>query len=135
MGIQGEDMMPFSHVSGPPTDHEPLPKARNALYFGPDADVSPLLPVGNTSTIETRQAPREINHANTRMPDEEEDEGGTRAGNSRRGTSPSRSAVGAAISGTPCKSNAISGAFEQSLADPIHRLFHGRSSISKTTIL
>jgi len=82
-------------------------RARNSLYFGPDADVSPLLPVSiapPTNPNELRQAPREIKHANTRLPDEDDDEDvGRKAGggSSRRGTSPSRSAVGAAISGTP----------------------------------
>jgi protein DGCR14 len=83
-------------------------QARNSLYFGPDADVSPLVPVSiapPSNANELRQAPREIKHANTRLPDEEEEEdvARRRVGSSRRGTSPSRSAVGAAISGTPCE--------------------------------
>lgn len=82
-------------------------RARNALYFGPDADVSNLKPVSlpPPEVGDLRQPVKEIKHANTRIPDED-DEDQHPAGSSRRsgrGTSPSRSIVGAAISGTPCE--------------------------------
>ena len=70
-------------------DSNPYPKSRNAAALPMDAG---------------RQAPPAISHANTRLPDEEEVglAGGTRSG-SRRGSSPARSWVDAAVKGTPCE--------------------------------
>lgn len=48
-----------------------------------------------------RQASPAISHANTRLPEEEEPAPSSRS--SRRGSSPSRSLVDAAVKGTPCE--------------------------------
>ncbi|KAJ9107405.1 hypothetical protein QFC21_000855 [Naganishia friedmannii] len=75
-------------------------KTRNALMFGPDADVNPVFPGPRPAmtAAQMRADPPEIRHANTRL--EGEDEGDDQdARSSRRGTSPSRSRVGAAIAG------------------------------------
>ncbi len=77
--------------------------------FGPDVDVDPtmLRPSSLSSTSEARQAPPQIQHANTRLPDEDDDDNNLglngKSSSSRRGTSPSRSKVAAAIGGTPCE--------------------------------
>ncbi|KAJ9104347.1 hypothetical protein QFC19_003989 [Naganishia cerealis] len=75
-------------------------KTRNALMFGPDANVNPVLPGPRPAltAAQMRADPPEIRHANTRL--EDEDEGDDQdASSSRRATSPSRSRVGAAIAG------------------------------------
>jgi hypothetical protein len=72
--------------------------------FGPDADVNPVFPGPRPAmaAAQLRSDPPEIRHANTRL--EDEDEGDDQdASSSRRGTSPSRSRVGAAIAGKQCK--------------------------------
>jgi protein DGCR14 len=74
--------------------------------FGPDADVDPLKrpPRPVLTSADLRQDPPEISHRNTRLPDDEENDGRPTGGrSSARASSPSRSRVGAAISGTPCE--------------------------------
>jgi len=75
----------------------------NNFMFPADANTKPYPPAGGRPVAETSRAgPKAINHASTRLPEEEEVVGST-AGSSRRGTSPSRSFVDAAVRGTPCE--------------------------------
>jgi protein DGCR14 len=78
----------------------------NNLMFPADANVKPY-PKTRSSAIQAaeaaRQAPKEINHANTRLPDEEDVGPLSSRVVSRRGSSPARSWVDAAVKGTPCE--------------------------------
>jgi protein DGCR14 len=77
-------------------------QARNNLYFSADADTSPYPSLNAAPKPIGRSAPPTISHAATRLPDEDEVRP-ARAGtaSSRRGSSPARSMVDAAIKGTP----------------------------------
>jgi protein DGCR14 len=77
----------------------------NNLMFTPDANSKPFEKAPE-SKVASRQAPKAINHSNTRLPDETSarpSEAGSTAGSSRRGSSPARSWVAAAVAGTPCE--------------------------------
>ncbi|WWC65319.1 uncharacterized protein I303_107937 [Kwoniella dejecticola CBS 10117] len=86
-------------------------KARNNLMFPADSDSDPypkLRPKADAQTQTQAQSqaianPPAISHANTRLPDEEEvrPSRGEGSAGSRRGSSPARSWVDAAVKGTP----------------------------------
>ncbi|KAF9512356.1 hypothetical protein BS47DRAFT_1376983 [Hydnum rufescens UP504] len=73
-------------------------KNRNALMFAPDADVSPYHsqadPTSNATP--TTGDPKVVKHANTRLPTQSESDAASSVP-----PSPTRSRIGAAISGTP----------------------------------
>ncbi|KAF9651905.1 hypothetical protein BDM02DRAFT_425286 [Thelephora ganbajun] len=71
-------------------------KARNALMFPPDADMSPHT---SKSASGAPPDPRSIKHGNTRLPEQEES---TSSGRSEP-PSPTRSRIDAAIAGVPYK--------------------------------
>ncbi|WOO81911.1 Splicing factor ESS-2 [Vanrija pseudolonga] len=76
-------------------------KTMNPLMFPPDAYDKPYpKPKAPGPSLTTRGAPPSISHTNTRMPEDQDAEpSGSRAG-SRRGSSPARSWVDAAVRGT-----------------------------------
>ncbi|WWD20824.1 hypothetical protein CI109_105301 [Kwoniella shandongensis] len=73
-------------------------KARNNLMFPADSNTDPY--PKPRETMNTAVMPPTINHSNTRLPEEEPEPTGSRQG-SRRGSSPARSWVDAAVRGTP----------------------------------
>lgn len=75
-------------------------QTRNALMFGPGADISPYDGPTSLPASRPKGAPREIKHANTRLPEQSNEDGETAT---TVPSSPSRSRIGAAIAGTPCK--------------------------------
>ncbi|KAK4688752.1 protein DGCR14, partial [Tremellales sp. Uapishka_1] len=87
-------------------------KARNNFFYPADAHVLPYAAVVAKSTDsklsmdKARQAPPAISHSNTRLPDDEDVPSASKAGSSRRGSSPARSWVDAAVKGTPYRPNA-----------------------------
>ncbi|WVQ95318.1 hypothetical protein IAU59_002413 [Kwoniella sp. CBS 9459] len=81
-------------------------KTRNNLMFPADANTAPypkLKPVSDTTNTQAIANPPSISHANTRLPDDDEagPASASKAGSSRRGSSPARSWVDAAVRGTP----------------------------------
>lgn len=77
-------------------------QTRNNFYFPADANSDPYPKTRNTVVPDEkkRQAPAAISHANTRLPDDEDVAPGP-SRSSRRGSSPARSWVDAAVKGTP----------------------------------
>ncbi|WRT70805.1 uncharacterized protein IL334_007804 [Kwoniella shivajii] len=75
-------------------------KTRNNLMFPADSNSAPY-PKPRSENTEPVANPPSISHANTRLPEEEEVRPGRGAGSSRRGSSPARSWVDAAVKGTP----------------------------------
>ncbi|WVR08711.1 hypothetical protein IAU60_005769 [Kwoniella sp. DSM 27419] len=75
-------------------------KTRNNLMFPADANMDPY-PKPKAEPIKIMANPPSISHASTRLPDETDEAGPSRAGSSRRGSSPARSWVDAAVNGTP----------------------------------
>ncbi|TFK89624.1 hypothetical protein K466DRAFT_518614, partial [Polyporus arcularius HHB13444] len=71
-------------------------RARNALMFPPDADVSPYNPAAHT-VEDAKAPPRVITHGNTRLPEQEEKPDHSISAP----PSPTRSRIDAAIAGTP----------------------------------
>jgi len=87
--------------------------------FPPDADASPYHPPPQSK--EAERNPKIVKHANTRLPEQDEDTLGRRS--LSQPPSPTRSRIDAAITGTPCKpevlqSLAISLYFDRSSATP-----------------
>ncbi|WVF67752.1 hypothetical protein IAT40_002511 [Kwoniella sp. CBS 6097] len=79
-------------------------KTRNNLMFPADSNSAPYpKPRPATENTQAIANPPSISHANTRLPDDDEvgPASGSRAGSSRRGSSPARSWVDAAVRGTP----------------------------------
>jgi len=74
-------------------------QARNGLMFPPDADASPYHPPPQTK--EAERNPKIVKHANTRLPEQDEDGLGSRS--LSQPPSPTRSRIDAAITGTPCE--------------------------------
>lgn len=70
--------------------------------FPADSNSAPYPTARTVDNVKALAAPPMIAHANTRLPDEEDSgpSGGSRS--SRRGSSPARSWVDAAVRGTPC---------------------------------
>ncbi|ORY31313.1 nuclear protein DGCR14 [Naematelia encephala] len=75
-------------------------KTMNNLMFPADANTKSYPDHRKSVSVATRQAAREIKHSNTRLPDEDESEP-LYSKESRRGSSPARSWVDAAVKGTP----------------------------------
>ncbi|WVW80562.1 hypothetical protein I302_102548 [Kwoniella bestiolae CBS 10118] len=75
-------------------------KTRNNLMFPADSNSNPY-PKPRPTNAQTIANPPTISHANTRLPDEEEVRPNRGEGSSRRGSSPARSWVDAAVKGTP----------------------------------
>ncbi|KAF8337942.1 nuclear protein DGCR14 [Cantharellus anzutake] len=71
-------------------------KARNSLMFTPDADASPYHPPSSVPPSTGNEPPKEVRHANTRLPEQSEE-----VPSSSVPPSPTRSRVAAAIMGTP----------------------------------
>ena len=71
----------------------------NSLMFPADAYTKPY-PKGSRAAPVSRQGTKAIRHVNTNFPDR--DDTLSDHAESRRGTSPSRSLVQAAVTGTPC---------------------------------
>ena len=76
-----------------------LMQTRNNLMFGPETNRTPYPTITSLNTVPT--VPKEIRHANTRLVEEAEPSQ-SQASGSRRGSSPARSWVEAAVKGTPC---------------------------------
>ncbi|OCF35879.1 hypothetical protein I317_07267 [Kwoniella heveanensis CBS 569] len=79
-------------------------KTRNNLMFPADSNTAPYpKPKPSTENASVIANPPSISHANTRLPDDEDvgPASASRAGSSRRGSSPARSWVDAAVRGTP----------------------------------
>ncbi|KAI0694906.1 nuclear protein DGCR14 [Cytidiella melzeri] len=75
-------------------------KARNALMFPPDADVSPYHPKPATMSKDLKPPPpKVIKYGNTRLP--EQDDTPSASGSLSAPPSPTRSRIDAAIAGTP----------------------------------
>ncbi|KAI0331932.1 hypothetical protein GY45DRAFT_534511 [Cubamyces sp. BRFM 1775] len=72
-------------------------KARNALMFAPDADVSPYHPPPSKATEDIKGPPRAIKHSNTRLPEQDDKPDHSLSAP----PSPTRSRIDAAIAGTP----------------------------------
>ncbi|KAI8980673.1 nuclear protein DGCR14 [Trametes punicea] len=73
-------------------------KARNALMFPPDADVSPYHPPPTTKAVEDAKGPpKAIKHLNTRLPEQDDKPDHSLS----VPPSPTRSRIDAAIAGTP----------------------------------
>lgn len=68
--------------------------------FSPDADISPYDGATSLPTSQPKGPPRQIRHANTRLPEQSNEDGETA---STAPSSPTRSKIGAAIAGTPCE--------------------------------
>jgi len=86
-------------------------QTRNNFFFPADANTAPY-PTGAAPKPIGRSAPPTISHAATRLPDEDEVRPlGLRAGttSSRRGSSPARSLIDAAVKGTPYRPNTDEG--------------------------
>ncbi|WWC92434.1 uncharacterized protein L201_007392 [Kwoniella dendrophila CBS 6074] len=75
-------------------------KTRNNLMFPADSNSNPY-PIPRPASTQQVAIPPSISHANTRLPDEEEIRPSRGEGSSRRGSSPARSWVDAAVKGTP----------------------------------
>ncbi|OCF78947.1 hypothetical protein I204_00891 [Kwoniella mangroviensis CBS 8886] len=75
-------------------------KTRNNLMFPADSNSDPY-PKPRPTNAQPIANPPTITHANTRLPDEEEARPSRGEGSSRRGSSPARSWVDAAVKGTP----------------------------------
>lgn len=86
-------------------------QARNNLYFPADADTNPYPTLNTAPKPIGRSAAPAISHAATRLPDDDEvrpsglNLGRATSSSSRRGSSPARSMVDAAIRGTPYRPN------------------------------
>ena len=77
----------------------PRCKARNALMFPPDADVSPYHPPAVQTAQDAKGPPKLVKHGNTRLPEQDD-----KLDHSISAPpSPTRSRIDAAIAGTPCK--------------------------------
>ncbi|TFY83766.1 hypothetical protein EWM64_g235 [Hericium alpestre] len=75
-------------------------KARNALMFPPDADISPYDPSSSIKRMaDAKNEPKIIKHGNTRLPEQEQDSSVSRGHSAP--PSPTRSRIDAAITGTP----------------------------------
>ncbi|WWC72685.1 uncharacterized protein I206_106649 [Kwoniella pini CBS 10737] len=75
-------------------------KARNNLMFPADSNSDPY-PKPRPADTQVVINPPSISHSNTRLPDEEDIRPNRGEGSSRRGSSPARSWVDAAVKGTP----------------------------------
>ncbi|CAL1695377.1 unnamed protein product [Somion occarium] len=74
-------------------------KARNALMFPPDADISPYHPLTSKTTEDLKVAAKIIKYDSTRLPEQD-----NRPTDSISAPpSPTRSRIDAAIAGTPCR--------------------------------
>ncbi|RSH87023.1 hypothetical protein EHS25_003511 [Saitozyma podzolica] len=96
--VMGEEREEHLGLAESGADHWGF-KTRNNFYFSADANTNPYPTRNTTLPSVSRQAPPAISHANTRLPEEEEPAPSSRS--SRRGSSPSRSLVDAAVKGTP----------------------------------
>ena len=75
-------------------------QARNALMFPPDADESPYHPKPAPLSKDSKPPPPKIiKYGNTRLPEQDD----TLSESISAPPSPTRSRIGAAIAGTPCK--------------------------------
>jgi protein DGCR14 len=74
----------------------------NSLMFLPDANENPYPKPKPPPAAKPPANPPTIAYRNTRLA-EEEDEPSGRAGSTRRGSSPARSWIDAAVRGTECK--------------------------------
>ncbi|KAI0639743.1 nuclear protein DGCR14 [Trametes polyzona] len=72
-------------------------KARNALMFAPDADVSPYHPPVSQAVEAPKGPPKAIKHTNTRLPEQDDKPDHSISAP----PSPTRSRIDAAIAGTP----------------------------------
>ncbi|KAI0361249.1 hypothetical protein OH77DRAFT_1468620 [Trametes cingulata] len=72
-------------------------KARNALMFPPDADVSPYHPPASKALEDAKAPPKVIKHTNTRLPEQDDKPDHSISAP----LSPTRSRIDAAIAGTP----------------------------------
>ncbi|EIW64427.1 uncharacterized protein TRAVEDRAFT_33212 [Trametes versicolor FP-101664 SS1] len=72
-------------------------KARNALMFSPDADVSPYHPPAASTVEAAKGPPKAIKHTNTRLPEQDDKPDQSISAP----PSPTRSRIDAAIAGTP----------------------------------
>ena len=77
-----------------------LLQTRNSLMFSPDADISPYDGPTSLPTSQPKGPPKQIMHANTRLPEQSNEDGETV---STAPSSPTRSKIGAAIAGTSCE--------------------------------
>lgn len=68
--------------------------------FSPDADISPYDGPTSLPAPQPKGPPKEIRHANTRLPEQSNEDGETA---STAPSSPTRSKIEAAITGTHCK--------------------------------
>ncbi|KAL7422970.1 hypothetical protein Q5752_002268 [Cryptotrichosporon argae] len=118
--VLGDDYSGREHLAlgGSGTDQWPY-KMMNNLMFPPDAYTKPYpsrsRPAANLE--HSRQAPPAISHANTRMPDED-GESVSSSRSSRRGSSPARSWVDAAVRGTPYRPSGATQSYGLVAADP-----------------
>lgn len=76
-------------------------QTRNSLMFTPDADISPYDPSASSSSTKTKVDPKVIKYGNTRLPEQDVTD---QSRSLSAPSSPTRSRIDAAISGTPCKS-------------------------------
>ncbi|KIM67209.1 hypothetical protein SCLCIDRAFT_1210710 [Scleroderma citrinum Foug A] len=73
-------------------------KTRNSLMFTPDADISPYDPSASSSSTKTKVDPKVIKYGNTRLPEQDVTD---QSRSLSAPSSPTRSRIDAAISGTP----------------------------------
>jgi len=76
-------------------------QTRNSLMFTPDADVSPYDPSASSSSTKTKVDPKVIKYRNTRLPEQDITD---QSRSLSAPSSPTRSWIDAAISGTPRRS-------------------------------